>query len=62
METPIEVQLAIGRLLRMLSRPTQAGDVETYHQIRQIVLGSMDAPADHAPNWARDRLNGAQGD
>jgi len=61
METPIEVQLAIGRLVRILSRPEQAGDVETYHHLRQIILDASPTPPDHAPSWARDRLNGAQG-
>jgi len=61
-KTPPEVQLAIGRLFLMLSRPEQPGDIETFHKIRAIVLDSADCRQDHRPNYAAQRMTGAQGD
>jgi len=59
-------ELALGRIFWMGSRPTQSGDVEEYERCRQIVLDVLcpdgQMPADYEPNWARDRLRGAQGD
>ena len=59
-------QLAIGRILRLGSRPYQEGDIEEYERCRAII---MDAAAGtdteyvfYAPNWARDRRTGARGD
>jgi len=57
-------ELALGRILRMASRPSRPGDVEEYERCRAIVLDAVgrDMPADYAPNYARDRRRGAQGD
>jgi hypothetical protein len=61
---PREVQLALGRIFLLGSRPTQPGDVEQYEAARAVVLAHFpaDMPIDHAPNWVRDRNKGAQGD
>jgi len=60
---PPEVQLALGRIFRLLSRPFQEGDLEEYHRCRSIILDASPEPQeDHRPNWVRDRLRGAQGD
>jgi hypothetical protein len=58
------MSLALGRIFRMMSRPTQPGDVEEYERCRAIVLDSLDEPIapDSRPNYARDRLKGAAGD
>jgi len=56
------VQLALGRVFRILSRPFQPGDVEEYERCRAIILDNVEpTEPDYAPNWARDRLKGAQG-
>lgn len=55
-------QLAIGRLLRICSRPWQPGDDEEYALCRAIVLDSRERASGHAPNYARDRNRGAAGD
>ena len=60
--TPPEVQLAIGRLFLMLSRPEQTGAIKTFHKIRAIVLDSAEHQPDYRPNYAGQRLTGAQGD
>jgi hypothetical protein len=61
-----EVQLALGRLFRMLSRPWQPGDDAVFFKCRAIILDAADeagiVPKDDRVNWARDRLKGAQGD
>lgn len=71
------VQLALGRIFRMASRPTQPGDVAEYERCRGVILDILDPVApkladgtvihwqsapDERPNWARDRNKGAQGD
>ena len=57
------VTLAIGRLLRLGSRPFQPSDLEDYYRVRQIILDcAEDAVREDAPNWTRDRLKGAVGD
>jgi len=57
------VNLAIGRILRMASRPTQAGDVAEYERCRALILNLCDPVApSYSPNWVRDRLAGAAGD
>jgi len=56
---PVERQaceLAIGRIFRMGSRPTQAGDVEEYERCREIVLTIMDG--DYGSQQYRDWLEG----
>ena len=60
--TPPEVQLAIGRLFMMLSRPEQPNDIETFHKIRAIVLDSAEHQPDCRPNYVAQRMAGAQGD
>lgn len=66
--TPAErdtlAQLAIGRILRLLSRPGQPGDVERYEDARAVILAIRDAaerdgarPAtDTRPDAVRDRV------
>ena len=61
-ETNALVRLAIGRLFRIMSRPYQDGDVAEYERCRGIILDHADAGEVWEPNWARDRLKGAQGD
>ncbi len=61
-QTPPEVQLAIGRLFLMLSRPEQPGDIEAFHKIRAIVLDFSEHQPDYRPNYVAQRLAGAQGD
>lgn len=56
----LEVKLAIGRLLRMLWGDTPF-DEGVYWTCRSIVLDASPGTRDHSPNWARDRLKGAQG-
>ena len=36
--TPLEVQLALGRLFRMMSRPYQEGDDAAYDACRAIII------------------------
>ena len=60
---PVEVQLALGRIFRLMSRPEQPGDVEQYEQSRAIILDAADPTIpEYRPCWVRDRLKGAQGD
>lgn len=55
--------LALGRILRMASRPSLPGDVEEYERCRAIIMGEIDpVQADYRPSYVRDRLKGAQGD
>jgi hypothetical protein len=56
------VNLAIGRILRIMSRPALPGDVAEYERCRGLILDLCESVADYAPNFARDRLKGAQGD
>ena len=57
------VQLALGRIFRIMSRPAEPGDAEQYEAARQVVIECAPAlPADWIPNYARDRNSGAQGD
>lgn len=56
------VQLAIGRIFRMMSRPEQPGDVADYYRCRSIILNASPEPIDTRPNWIRDRHKGAAGD
>lgn len=56
------MNMAIGRLFRLMSRPTQPGDVEQFYRCRSVVLDLGDASPDSRPNYARDRNRGAQGD
>ena len=56
------VNLAMGRIFRIMSRPYKPGDVAEYERCRSIILDLSEAPEHYAPNYARDRLKGAQGD
>lgn len=69
MEAPIDQQaaarLALGRILRLASRPSQLGDVEEYERCRAIIL-DVHAPdatfrADPVHSYARDHGKGAAG-
>lgn len=60
-------QLAIGRVLRICSRPYQEGDEKAYWEARSVLLDCAPialgrVPDDHRPNWVRDRNRGAQGE
>lgn len=56
-------ELAFGRVLRLVSRPEQVGDVAEYERCRAIILDCLEPQtADYSPNYARDRLKGAAGD
>lgn len=58
-----QAQLALGRILRLASRPEQLGDIAEYERCRAIIMDTFEAPTlDYQPNWARDRLAGAAGD
>jgi hypothetical protein len=35
---PVEVQMALGRIFALMSRPFQEGDVEQYEKARGVVL------------------------
>jgi hypothetical protein len=61
-EIRLLINLAIGRILRLGSRPTQPGDVEDYERCRAIIMEHAPATNDYEVNWARDRLKGAAGD
>lgn len=59
------VQMAIGRIFRMASRPTQAGDIAEYERCRALILDYPEGTQpfeDRSPDYGRDRLKGAQGD
>lgn len=52
----LAVTLALGRIFRLGSRPTQPGDIEEYERCRALIIGELgDAPEGYRPNWARDR-------
>jgi hypothetical protein len=59
------VELALGRIFRLASRPEQPGDVEDYERCRRLILDILDpngdVKADHAHDYARDYGKGAQG-
>lgn len=62
--TPTIVSLAMGRIFRLLSRPTQPGDEAEYERCRRIIMDASDpdyTPYEPVISWARDRLKGAQG-
>lgn len=48
-------ELALGRILRMASRPAQSGDIAEYERCRAIILSAFDEqPIGYRPSWARD--------
>lgn len=62
------VNMAIGRIFRMASRPEQAGDVAEYERCRRLILNTIDpemaihhAVIAQQPSIGRDRWKGAQG-
>ncbi len=57
------VELALGRIFRLGSRPTQPGDLKEYERCRRIIADEL-APVelDYRPTWARDRLKGTGND
>jgi hypothetical protein len=66
-------ELALGRILRMGSRPSQPGDIAEYERCRKIIMDVLDpiepntwdflaAKQDTAISYVRDRNRGAQGD
>ena len=57
------VNLALGRIFRMASRPAQRGDVAEYERCRALIMDHVAASTpDYTPNYARDYRMGAQGD
>lgn len=59
------VNLALGRIFRMASRPTQEGDVAEYERCRSLILNLLDpevTPHVEPHCYGRDRNKGAQGD
>lgn len=55
-------RLALGRIFRLASRPTQPGDIAEYERCRAIIMTDAPEFIDVRPNWARDRNKGAAGD
>jgi len=62
------VNLAIGRIFLLASRPEQAGDIADYERCRSIILNALDpdmqthrAVMASTHNVARDRGKGAAG-
>ena len=60
--------LAIGRLLRIGSRPERPGDTEEYFRVRSIIMDASEAIRDGRPidpvwqpNYARGHNRGAAG-
>lgn len=59
------VELALGRIFRLASRPEQPGDVADYERCRKVILDILDPSVtrwEPEISWARDRNKGAQGD
>ncbi len=56
------VNMAIGRIFRLGSRPGQEGDAAEYWNCRSAILNLLGEGEDRSPNWVRDRLGGAAGD
>jgi hypothetical protein len=61
-EETAAVRLALGRIFRLLSRPTQPGDAEQYEECRRVILDVIEPPDPaYVHCWARDRNRGASG-
>lgn len=57
------VALALGRILRLASRPAEPGDAEEYERCRRMIVDiAPEGAPGWSPEWARDRLHGAAGD
>lgn len=58
--------LAMGRIFKLGSRPTQPGDAAEYARCRNLILDLAEEEgvdlSDHRPNYIRDRNKGAAGD
>jgi len=54
-------ELALGRILRMASRPSRRGDAAEYWRCRAIIMTDAPEFVDTRPNWAKQRNSGAQG-
>ena len=61
-ELDVAKRLALGRIFRLSSRPTQEGDVAEYERCRRIVMADSPEFIDVRPNWAQDRNKGSAGD
>lgn len=57
------IELALGRIFRLGSRPSQPGDVKQYEDARAVIMSyAPEALPSYRPNYARDRRKGASGD
>ncbi len=56
------INLAIGRIFGMASRPAQPGDAAEYQRCRGLILDRIEAPEAYAHDYIRDRNRGAAGD
>lgn len=67
-EAELAMRLAIGRLLRLGSRPAQPGDAAQFHALRHVVFEAAEAlgrPTDYGPHphdYAAHHGRGAAGD
>lgn len=53
------VNMAIGRLFRIMSRPYQEGDEEQYEKCKDVITAiAGSGGTDYAPNYARDYRKG----
>lgn len=50
-QMPPEVKMAIGRIMMMLSRPAQPGDVETYESCRRVIFAAADEEGRKTSGW-----------
>lgn len=59
------MQLALGRLFRLLSRPEQDGDIEQFYRCRGAIMEAAAvigiSGTTYQPSVVRDRGTGAQG-
>lgn len=59
------ISLSIGRIFWLASRPEQDFDMQSYEDCRYIIMSLYEdlrgLPADHSPNYARDRFKGSEG-
>lgn len=56
------IGLALGRIMRLASRPAERGDIAEYERCRAIILDLCEPKNEYEPNYARDRMLGAAGD
>ncbi len=57
------VEMAIGRIFRIMSRPYKKGDEEQYEEARNVVMSILGDRGEYfTVNYARDRNKGAAGD